>query len=208
MWRNSWALPVLALLTAGAAGLLLFLDFNLRSEAERTARAALKPATVDGQIEPNEYARHFHDAATGMALHWTVVAEKIYIGLRAPAKGWVAIGLGGAGSVQIMKDADILMGYVDETGLHLQDGFAHDFVAHASDKELGGQEDILASAGSERGGYTEIELVRKLDTGDPYDRPIVAGAQPVLLAHAEEDNFTALHTSRSTLMLDLLGGRR
>lgn len=207
MERNSLVLPVVALVIAGMMGLLLFADFYRHWAAEQERRAALRPATLDGRIEPDEYARSYLDAATGIELHWTLLDEEIFIALRCPGHGWVALGWGEPDQVQMMKDADFVLAYVDQTGLHIEDSFGVDFVAHAPDTELGGRDDILEKAGAEQADSTIIEFRRRLDTGDAYDRPIHPGSLTVLFAHAHEDDFVSYHASRSTATLDFFGGQ-
>lgn len=203
MQRNGLLLPLTALALAAGIAALLALDFRKGWEADQARRLGLHEATLDGIIEEGEYTRSYRDEATGIELYWTIRGDEIFIGLRCPDRGWVAVGLGGEGPM--MKGADILIAYVDSEGLHVQDNFANDFVAHTADVKLGGRDDILESAGAESEQGTVIELRRKLDTGDAYDQPIVPGKMRVLLAHADADDFTSYHKSRFVAMLDLLG---
>lgn len=207
MERNSFVLPVVALVIAGMMGLALFADFYRHWAAEQERRAALRPATLDGRVEPDEYARSYLDAATGVALHWSIIGEEIFIALQCPGHGWVAVGWGEPDQVQMMKDADFVLAYVDQTGVHVEDSFGIDFVAHAPDTELGGHNDILEQAGLEQSDSTVIEFRRRLDTGDTYDRAIRPGSLTVLFAHAHEDDFVSYHASRSTATLDFFGGQ-
>ncbi|MFN4218421.1 MAG: DOMON domain-containing protein [Candidatus Bipolaricaulia bacterium] len=207
MERNSLVLPLVALGIAGLIGFVLFADFYRHWAAEQERRAALRPATLDGQIEPGEYAQSYLDAATGIELQWSVIGEEIFIALRCPGHGWVAMGWGEPDQVQMMKGADFVIAYIDQAGLHIEDSFGVDFVAHAPDTELGGHNDILEQAGSEQGGSTVVEFRRRLDTGDAYDQPIHAGSLTVLFAHAHEDDFVSYHASRSTAILDFFGGQ-
>lgn len=207
MERNSLWLPLGALGIAGLMGLLLFADLYRHWAAEQERQASLHPATLDGQIEPGEYARSYLDAATAVELHWSIIGEEIFIALRCPGHGWVALGWGEPDQVQMMKDADFVLAYVDQAGLHIEDSFGVDFVAHAPDVELGGRNDIVEKAGSEQGGSTVVEFRRRLDTNDMYDRPIHPGSLTVLFAHADEDDFTSYHASRSRAMLDFFGGQ-
>ncbi len=201
MQRNGLLLPLIALALAVGIAALLTLDFRRNWETDQARRLGLRAATLDAIIEEGEYTKSYRDEATGMELHWTIVEDEIFIGLRCPDRGWVAVGLGGEGPM--MKGADILITYVDSEGLHLQDNFANDFVSHTADAKLGGRDDILESAGAESEQGTVVELRRKLDTGDPFDQAIVPGKMRVLLAHSDSDDFTSYHKSRSVTMLDL-----
>jgi len=203
MQRNGLLLPLTALALAAGIAALLALDFRKSWEADQARRLEHSQATLDGIIQEDEYTKSFHNEATGMELYWTIRDDEIFIGLRCPSRGWVALGLGGQGPM--MKDADILIAYVDAEGVHAQDNFANDFASHVADIQLGGRDDILESAGTETGQGTVVELRRKLDTGDPYDQRIVPGKLRVLLAHADADDFTSYHKSRFATTIDLFG---
>lgn len=207
MERNSLVLPIIALGIAGLMGLVLFVDFSQQWAAEQERQQSLRPPTLDGRIEPGEYAYRSLDAATGIELHWTISGEEIFLALQCPGRGWVAVGWGEPDQVQMMKNADFVLAYRDQTGLHMQDSFGVDFIAHAPDTELGGHDDILEKAGAELGGLFVIEFRRRLDTGDAYDRPIHPGSVTVLFAHAHEDDFTSYHASRATATMDFFGGQ-
>lgn len=204
MSRNSLALPLIALLLAGIGSALLWLDLSWKSTAslkEETVKVVL-----DGQITPEEYAQSFRDQATGMELYWTIAKDEIYLGLRSPGKGWAAIALGVSGP--LMKGGDIIIGYVIEGNLFLQDNFSNMPTGHTADTALGGTDDLLEKAASEGEEGTIIELRRKLDTGDAYDKAITEEAVVVQLAYSNTDDFTSYHGSnRSTVTINFYGQR-
>jgi hypothetical protein len=202
MQRNGLLLPLGALVMAGLLAGLLAWDFRRAWEVKQAQLAAIAPATLDGTIAEGEYLHSYYDEETGMEIHWTIVGEEIYLALRCPSRGWGSIGLGGEGPM--MKDSDIIIAYIDEAGVHSQDSFGIDMIKHAPDVELGGRDDIIALAGSEDEAGMTIELHRALETGDPYDQPITPGSLRILLAHANSDDFVSYHTSRSTVMLELV----
>ena len=164
------------------------------------------PPTLDGVLAEGEYAAVFRDEETGMELHWTIVGEKIYLGLRSPGSGWVAVGFAPEGPM--MKGADILIGYVQNGEAFVEDNFADGPVNHKPDSELGGTDNVEEFAGSEGADGTILELVRPLNTGDPYDRPLTPGEGEVtlLLAYAEKDDFISYHAKRASVTLDLAAG--
>jgi len=69
-----------------------------------------------------------------------------------------------------------------------------DFGPHPPDTQLGGTDDILASAGKFDNGYTTIEFKRKLDTGDKFDKPLSKGVNKIIWAYSGEPVFTVKHT--------------
>ncbi|MBN1434754.1 hypothetical protein JW921_08345 [Candidatus Fermentibacterales bacterium] len=115
--------------------------------------------------------------------------------LSAPTTGWVAVGFD---PTAMMKDADLVIGYVTPEGeLFLRDDFGTSVTGHSPDTGLGGTSDFFGADGSEREGITSISFLIPMDSGDPYDRPLSAGAtHTVLLAYGREgaDDFTSHHS--------------
>lgn len=167
--------------------------------------AAAPAPAIDGRIMEGEYASHYRAQGIGMELHWTVEGDYIYIGLKAPTTGWLAIGWDPSGP--IMEGEDILIGYIRGKELYLQDYFANTSVTHANDVSLGGRDDVLESSGSEDQQSTTIEFRRRLDTGDRFDRPITPGSHTVQLAYAPTDDFVVYHGEKRTVVkIDFLTG--
>lgn len=209
MRRNSLALPLVSLLLAAIGGLFLALDFGLQSQSHTasspssTSAAATGSPAIDGRIEEGEYAHRYRDEATGIELHWTVLGEEIFLGLRGQMDGWVALSLSPSGP--LMQGGDIIIGYVSAGELNIRDNYADGPTTHKADVELGGSDDILEAAGSEDDRGTTIEFQRKLDTKDRYDRPIAAGEVNIQLAYSDKDDFLSYHLKRATIKLNLLG---
>lgn len=159
---------------------------------------------IDGRLAEGEYAHHYRDEATGIDLYWSVVGDEIYFALRSPGSGWVALSLAPEGPM--MQGGDIIIGYVADGELHIQDNYADGPAGHKADLELGGSDDVLEAAGSEGEGEegTVIEFKRRLNTGDGYDQPIIAGEMAVQLAYSDKDDFTSYHAKRATAALRLL----
>jgi len=161
--------------------------------------------SIDGRIAEGEYASHYQARKIGMELHWTIDGEFIYLALRAPTQGWLAVGWDPTGP--IMEGEDILIGYIRGKELFLQDYFANSSVTHANDVSLGGRDDVLEASGSEDATATTIEFRRRLDTGDRFDRPLTGGAHTVQLAYAPTDDFVTYHGEKRTVVkIDFLAG--
>ena len=155
-------------------------------------------AAVDGQIVAGEYPGSFLDPTTGMEVFLVHDGENMTIGLVSPGLGWVAIGFGPPGV--LMDGANILIGYVTPASTVLSDDFGVGF-QHTADTALGGQDDILAKAGSEAGGRTTLELRFPLDTGDAYDFRLLQGqTYGLTLAYSSTaDDLVDQHTSASSV---------
>ena len=107
-----------------------------------------------------------------------------------------------------MYGADIVIGYVDAHGAHVEDDYANTPVTHVADTALGGHDDILGSAGLVTKAGTTIEFERALTAHDSTDRPIQAGQTHVILASADAKDFVAYHAGghKAVALLDLFNG--
>jgi xylose isomerase len=94
-----------------------------------------------------------------------------------------------------MKDADIIIGSVDNGRANvLDENCTGNYGPHENDTLLGGTYDILESGGMETGGNTVIELKRKMNTGDKFDKAFVHGQQvPIIWAMADTTDNSAKH---------------
>lgn len=179
---------------------LFFLSFASISSAFYEATPS-----VDGQIQENEYQNHYRDSKINMDVYWTINEDYIYLALRSHAKGWMGIGIDPTGS--LMQGADIILGYVKDGKLFIQDNFANSAVNHASDTALGGKNNILESAGSEDDKGTVIEFKRKLNTADSYDRALTDNEYKVQLAYSDKDDTTSYHPVKSTVSINFFSGK-
>jgi hypothetical protein len=148
----------------------------------------------DGVISAGEYAgsKTYGD----YAISWSNDATYVYIGLKAKTTGWVAVGFG---PETMMKNADMVMGYVADGKAQVDDTFSTgDFGPHPVDTQLGGTNDIIEPAVKVENGYTTVEFKRKLDTGDKYDKPLLKGTNKILWAYGSEPRATLKHMSRGS----------
>jgi hypothetical protein len=208
--RRLAVLGLTLVLIVSASVVVLVVDFHLKSQIGRhllpSEEAAANIPQLDGQISEDEYAFHYYDVKIRMDLYWTIVGDTIYLGLKSPAHGWLAIGLAPTGPQ--MLGADILIGYVEDGQVHVRDDYADTPTSHTADTVLGGSNDILAAAGSESDQGTIIELERKLTTLDPYDRPIVPTDMPVELAYSNGKDFNSYHDqNRDTVFINFFTGK-
>jgi hypothetical protein len=208
MNRGTLSLSIIFLLVALVGGLVLVLDLSQRYVPKSASVGipavpmgdSLPPPTIDGAIADGEYGHSYRDEDVGMELHWSVIGDKLYIGLRSPGHGWLAVGFDPDGPM--MRGADIVIGYVQDGQAFANDDYSDTQVSHKPDTDLGGTDDVAEVAGSEDEQGTTLEFVRPLDTGDSYDKPITPGEKFVMLAYAEEDNWTAYHAKRGTVQID------
>jgi len=154
---------------------------------------------ADGVITPGEYQSNkpFGD----YELWWTADDQYVYMGMKAKTPGWVAVGFD---PESLMKNADIILGYVKDGRLFIADMYSsNQFGPHPPDTEQGGTDDILASGGRTENGYTAVEFKRRLDTGDKYDKPLHRGTNKIIWAYGSDPQFTLKHMARGPGEIDL-----
>lgn len=131
-------------------------------------------------------------------LFYTVDATTLRVGLVANTTGWVGFGIAGDGG---MPGADMVIGWVDDVSgaAVLGDYHALDSATPLVDS----CDDWTLVAAAQGDGYTSIEAMRLLDTGDAQDRAIPATwtQLPVLGACGSSDDLTYHEAVRATLTL-------
>jgi hypothetical protein len=153
---------------------------------------------ADGEIASGEYAK---TATFGnFALSWRSDTQNVYIGMRVMTTGWISLGIK---PTSAMKDADIILGYVDGSETTITDQFGTSSFVHELDTSLGGTNDIITYGGSESGGYTVIEFSRALTADDDYDQAITIGDNTIIWAYGSTDVISNKHATRGSGTLNL-----
>ena len=147
---------------------------------------------VDGVVNPGEYASTKDLGSITLSVSRTV--DRLFLAVVGKTSGWVAVGTGS----QRMDGAVIFIGFVDKGGkvqLAPQAGQGH---SH-KDTTQNVADTVAASAMREAAGATTLEIALKSDAyvakgQDSLDLIVAVGA---------DDSFTARHTSRSGLSIQL-----
>lgn len=159
---------------------------------------------LDGVIGEEEYL-HMTEVV-GVKVYWHNDAEKLYLGLASPGKGYVAIGLD---PERQMKGANIILAAVKGGKVETRDDFGTAETSHASDTSLGGENNVLEAAGIESATGTVVEFVIPLDSGDRFDKPLEPGESYDIIVsyHRTSDSFSTRHTNRGQgrITLDEVG---
>jgi len=166
--------------------------------------------TIDGSVSADEYAFHFSFEDINMDVYWTMTDTELYVGMSAPAAGWVSVGIRDGvpdeADENVMQGVDFVLGYIEDGTLFMRDDFGDTPFTHSADTDLGGSDDVLEAAGSEANGITTIEYKRPIDTGDEFDNPVAQGKAEVYLAHSDADDFVSVHTDRMEAVINFLTG--
>lgn len=150
------------------------------------------PWTPDGIISEGEYMDVFRSDDGKFEFYWRSDDEKLYAGMRSDSTGWVSVGFN---PTSAMKDADIILGYVEDSVLKVHDMYSIGIYGpHPDDTDIGGEYSILSSGGMETDGTTTVEFSRYLDTGDIYDSKLSEGADVKFLwSVADRDDSEFKH---------------
>jgi len=115
--------------------------------------------------------------------YWSVENDEVAIGLVVQTTGWVGFGIAEQISGS-MRGGDIVTASVSNGTTTIVDRYATEHELPSPDSDC---QSWTLIAGSESGGFTSVELRRKLDTGDSQDRPIPPGRVRVLWAFGQND---------------------
>jgi hypothetical protein len=152
-------------------------------------------------------AQGWQELVTGdFTLRWaTMPGDSLAVELSAPTTGWVAVGFD---PDSIMLGANIIIGYVVSGTPTLRDDYGWQVTGHRDDLLLGGTRDLTVDGATEAGGTTEIRFTIPLDSGDPYDKPLVPGSTyPIILAMGPNgaDDFSTQHQAVAVAQISLWG---
>lgn len=156
----------------------------------------LNAQVIDGVLSEGEYPNVARIGGGNYTLAWEIKGDRAIFCISAKTTGWVAFGLG---PTNAMEGADIVIGFVDESGrVSIHDGFAvGPFGPHPPDEELGGKTSILEYAGTETDGITTIEFSRLLGAEDAYDKPISPqGGDVYMWSYGSTDEIAVRHVER------------
>ena len=146
--------------------------------------------------------------ATGtdkMKVTYQIKGKNLIVNMSAKTTGWVAVGFGASHK---MKDATIVMGYIDKSGDPiLSNEFGIATTKHLSQSKLGGKPEGKLISGGLKNGITTIRFSLPLITTDPkYGKTFKSGNPiTVILAYGPNNakNFTAYHAFRTEKTLTL-----
>lgn len=142
---------------------------------------------VDGKIGAGEYSSvgRFVDEDTGMEAYLLQDGKNLYVGLKNPGHGWVAIGFGND-MEDLDKGASVIIGYIDNGTLVIRQFYSSDITGEM-EVEPGARSsgDIISAKGVEGRGTT-IEFVVPLNSSDEYGTHLEPGkVYPLIIAFSD-----------------------
>ncbi len=137
----------------------------------------------------------------GFYLEWMVDGPNLNVKISTETEGWVAVGFNPS---KKMKGANIIIGYVENGTVTIEDHFGSGQFSHRSDIALGGSDDISNKSGTEVNGVTELTFTIPMDSGEQDDSALMEGeTYKVIFAANRKDKITAKHNRRSSMMITL-----
>jgi hypothetical protein len=136
-------------------------------------------------------------------LEWAVENDTVTVTATAPTTGWIAVGFDPSAA---MKDANIIIGYVNGNELFISDDFGDGHISHSPDTELGGTSNVTGISGTEQNGTTSISFSIPMDSEDPHDTALIQGStHKVIVAYGPDgaDDFQGYHAWAETIELEL-----
>ncbi len=125
---------------------------------------------------------------------WSTEGDLLEMSIAAPTTGWVAVGFEPEAA---MKNADIIIGYIENGEIFLRDDFGDGYTSHSSDESLGGSDDVSIISGEEDAGITQISFSIPLGSDDEFDKFLESGGTfKVLLAYGSDDadDYNGMHS--------------
>lgn len=153
--------------------------------------------TLDGVVSSGEYSKTTRYDVGNFILHWRISGDSVRIAMVGKTTGYVGIGFDPGNG---MEGADMIIGWVESGGgVKIFDAYSEGETGpHPTDESKGGTNDITAFGGTQSGGVTTIEFVRKLSTGDKWDKDIPTdGDIEIIWALGGSDSFTVDHGTRT-----------
>lgn len=137
----------------------------------------------------------------GMRVEWAVEGTELRCRMSAPGSGWVRVGFN---SVRAQHLANMIVGWVDAEGAHVEDRFATDPPYIEPDVQLGGRSDVTLVSGTEADGRTTVEFRIPLNSGDSYDLALTPGRiSYLILSYGETDDLAGHAVVRTAVEITL-----
>ncbi len=147
-------------------------------------------AKADGRLGQTEYAVKFTDPRTGIEIFGSADSVNLYLALRSPGSGWLALGLGASG----MRGALMMIATQEAPGEWKV--VQHQGQALYRHTPVKGP-NLIAAAAWQEDSRTCMELVLPLKYA--ADKAVTAGqATPFIMAYHRNRPALSKHTQRSS----------
>lgn len=147
-------------------------------------------AVIDGAVSANEYPATFTDPKTSVTVWWQADSANLYVALKSPGQGWLAIGLGADG----MNGAAMVIAFQDGQGQWtVEEQLGKSLYRHSRAEP----QKLISGKTAQADGHTvmEFSLPRRLSNGQS-----IAEGQPLpfLLAYHKDKPGLSKHSKKSS----------
>ena len=147
-----------------------------------------EPIISSGTAAPGDSGYTYKLTVDPMEFNWRAEGGNLHVKMKGPAGVWISVGFN---PTKGMKDANFIIGYVENGKAVVTDQFGTDPKQHRKDTDLGGTDDVKDAAGFENANETVITFTLPLNSGDALDRPISLDSNTVVLFAAGKEKQTA-----------------
>lgn len=123
----------------------------------------------------------------GMQVKWKLEQSQLIVQMKAPTKGWVAIGINEQGG---LKGTNLIMGNIINEHCTISDRYIVGIGNHKAVESIGGQSHLHLLSAEEVEGNTLIQFSVRMEALDDYHYHLWEG-KPIklLMAYSQEDDF-------------------
>jgi hypothetical protein len=137
----------------------------------------------------------------GMEIKWRFDENRIYFEMKAPTKGWLAIGFNEASA---LKGTYLIMGQVANHQAVVVEHFVQNPGQYSPIKDLGGTVEVQDIVGWEEALFTKLSFSLPLAAVDHYRKSLTSGANyNLLIAYSQEDDFQHHSVMRTSVKIQL-----
>lgn len=155
---------------------------------------------LSAQAESDE-KKYKEITVASVTFKWVVIEKNLDIVLSAPTEGWISVGFE---PTSMMKDANIIIGYVEGKEVIIDDQFGYSATSHRPDIEIGGTNDVTILGGFEESGNTTLKFSIPLESKDSFDRKLEEGKKyKVIVAYGKKDDLYSYHKRRGAVTIKL-----
>ena len=137
----------------------------------------------------------------GMEVHWHFKQNRIFFTMKAPTRGWVAIGFN---TTEKMTHAYLLMGRIAKNQAEVVEHFTIFPGAYEPIKTLGGITQVQDMYGSEKVNTTVLHFSLPVKALGQYQKDLLQGnTYFMVLAYSQEDDFQHHSSMRTSINVEL-----
>jgi hypothetical protein len=139
--------------------------------------------------------------AGNFSFSWKIDGANLVATVSCKTPGWVAVGFN---PKNVMQDANMIVGTLVNGKADVSDQFGDGMFSHKPDTAIGGKNNILVGDFTQANGVSMLSFTIPLNSGDPKDCVLAAGATiNVIFASGEVTDTKKKHKDDSKTIITL-----